>query len=58
MRLESRYPYGRIAQQAQLETAYAHYKNEEQASAISAADRLLNFILTILMLTMLIILKG
>ena len=37
--LESRYPYGRIAQQAQLETAYAHYKNEEQASAISAADR-------------------
>ena len=32
--LESRYPYGRIAQQAQLETAYAHYKNDEQASAI------------------------
>ena len=37
--LEARYPYGRIAQQAQLETAYAHYKNEEPASAITAADR-------------------
>ena len=37
--LESRYPYGRIAQQAQLELAYAHYKNEEPASAIAAADR-------------------
>jgi outer membrane protein assembly factor BamD len=37
--LEARYPYGRYAQQAQLETAYAHYKNQEQASAIAAADR-------------------
>lgn len=37
--LETRYPYGRIAQQAQLELAYAHYKNEEPASAIAAADR-------------------
>jgi len=37
--LEARYPYGRIAQQAQLETAYAHYKNEEPASAIAAMDR-------------------
>lgn len=37
--LEARYPYGRIAQQAQLETAYAHYKNEEPASAIAATDR-------------------
>lgn len=37
--LESRYPYGRIAQQAQLEIAYAHYKNDEPASAIAAADR-------------------
>lgn len=37
--LEARYPYGRIAQQAQLETAYAHYKNEEPASAIAAAER-------------------
>ena len=37
--LEARYPYGRIAQQAQLEIAYAHYKNEEPASAIAASDR-------------------
>ncbi|MCB1935099.1 MAG: outer membrane protein assembly factor BamD [Nitrosomonas sp.] len=37
--LEARYPYGRYAQQAQLETAYAHYKDQEQASAIAAADR-------------------
>jgi outer membrane protein assembly factor BamD len=37
--LEARYPYGRIAQQAQLETAYAYYKNDEPASAITAADR-------------------
>lgn len=37
--LEARFPYGRYAQQAQLETAYAHYKEQEQASAIAAADR-------------------
>ncbi len=37
--LEARYPYGRIAQQAQLETAYAYYKNEEMALAITASDR-------------------
>ena len=37
--LEARYPYGRYAQQAQLEIAYAHYKDNEKASAIAAADR-------------------
>ncbi|SOD42260.1 outer membrane protein assembly factor BamD [Nitrosovibrio sp. Nv4] len=37
--LEARYPYGRYAQQAQLEIAYAHYKDSEPASAIAAADR-------------------
>ncbi len=37
--LEARYPYGRYSQQAQLETAYAYYKDQEQASAIAAADR-------------------
>jgi outer membrane protein assembly factor BamD len=37
--LEARYPYGRYAQQAQLEIAYAYYKDSEQASAIAAADR-------------------
>lgn len=38
-KLEARYPYGRYAQQAQLETAYAHYKAEEPAAAIAAAER-------------------
>lgn len=37
--LEARYPYGPYAQQAQLETAYAHYKNDEPAAAIAAAER-------------------
>jgi outer membrane protein assembly factor BamD len=38
-KLEARYPYGRYAQQAQLEVAYAHWKDNERASAIAAADR-------------------
>src|SRR5712664_902181 len=38
-KLEARYPYGRYAQQAQLEVAYAHYKDSERACAIAAADR-------------------
>jgi len=38
-KLEARYPYGRYAQQAQLEVAYAYYKQGERASAIAAADR-------------------
>ena len=38
-RLEARYPYGRYAQQAQLETAYAYYKSGEPEQAIAAADR-------------------
>jgi len=37
--LEARYPYGRYAQQAQLETIYAYYKDNEPASAVAAADR-------------------
>jgi outer membrane protein assembly factor BamD len=37
--LEARYPYGRYAQQAQLEIAYAHWKDSERASAIAAVDR-------------------
>ncbi|MCH9638513.1 MAG: outer membrane protein assembly factor BamD [Betaproteobacteria bacterium] len=40
--LEARYPYGRFAQQAQLETAYAYYKDQEPASALAAADRFIN----------------
>ncbi len=38
-KLESRYPYGRYAQQAQLEIAYAYHKQQEPASAIAACDR-------------------
>ena len=37
--LQSRYPYGRYAQQALLEMAYAYYRQNEPESAISAADR-------------------
>ena len=37
--LEARYPYGRYAQQAQLEVAYAYFKDREPASAIAAAER-------------------
>jgi outer membrane protein assembly factor BamD len=38
-KLESRYPYGRFAQQAQLEIAYAYYKDNEPAQAVTAAER-------------------
>ena len=38
-KLEARFPYGRYAQQAQLEVAYAYYKDAEPAQAVRAADR-------------------
>ena len=38
-KLESRYPYGRFAQQAQMEIAYAYWKSGELPSAIAACDR-------------------
>jgi outer membrane protein assembly factor BamD len=38
-KLEARYPYGRFAQQAQIEIAYVHWKAGDRASAIAAADR-------------------
>ena len=37
--LQSRYPYGRYAQQAQLETAYAYYKDGEPDQALTTIDR-------------------
>ncbi len=37
--LQSRYPYGRYAQQAQMEVAYAYYKQSEPAPALAALDR-------------------
>ncbi|WP_163367157.1 outer membrane protein assembly factor BamD, partial [Escherichia coli] len=35
-KLESRYPFGQYAQQAQIETAYANYKDGETAAALAA----------------------
>ncbi len=37
--LESRFPFGKYATQAQIDVAYAYYKFEEPDSAITAADR-------------------
>ncbi|WP_226408939.1 outer membrane protein assembly factor BamD [Dechloromonas denitrificans] len=38
-KLEARYPYGRYAQQAQLELGYVYWKGNEPASALAACDR-------------------
>lgn len=38
-KLEARYPFGQFAQQALLESAYAHYKYDNPEEAIAAADR-------------------
>lgn len=37
--LESRYPFGTYAEQAQLEIIYAHYNSYEREAAVEAADR-------------------
>ncbi len=37
--LEAKFPFGRFAQQAQIEVAYAYYKQGETAQAISALDK-------------------
>ena len=38
-KLEARYPFGPRSQQAQLDIAYAYYKNGEPGSAVAAANR-------------------
>ena len=38
-KLESRYPFGRWAEQAQLQIAFSHYRNNERVLAIAALDR-------------------
>ncbi|MBU6304965.1 MAG: outer membrane protein assembly factor BamD [Betaproteobacteria bacterium] len=38
-KLESRYPFGRHAQQAQIDTAFVHWKEGENALALAAIDR-------------------
>ncbi|MCB1858665.1 MAG: outer membrane protein assembly factor BamD [Gammaproteobacteria bacterium] len=37
--LESRYPFGQYAMQAQIDVAYAYYKDGQPDAAIAAADR-------------------
>ena len=37
--LEAQFPFGRFAQQAQIEIAYAYYKQGETAQAVSALDK-------------------
>jgi outer membrane protein assembly factor BamD len=39
--LEARYPFGLYAQQAQIEVAYAYYRQQETAQALAAVDRFL-----------------
>lgn len=38
-KLESRYPFGRYAQQAQIDTAYAYWKDNELGLALATLDR-------------------
>jgi outer membrane protein assembly factor BamD len=38
-KLEARYPFGTFAQQAQMEVAYAHYRQGDQALALAAVER-------------------
>lgn len=38
-KLESRYPFGTYAQQAQMEIAYAHYRQADQPQALAAVER-------------------
>ncbi len=38
-KLESGYPFGTYAQQAQMEIAYAYYKSNDQAQALAAVER-------------------
>lgn len=38
-RLESNYPFGTYAAQAQMQIAYAQYKNQDQAEALASVER-------------------
>ena len=40
-KLEARFPFGRYAQQAQMEITYTYYKEGESAQAVTAAERFL-----------------
>ena len=41
-RLESRFPFGRYAEQAQAELIYSYYRNFEFEAAVSSAERFIN----------------
>lgn len=41
-KLEARYPFGKYSSQAQLDIAFAYYKNDEPDSAIAAADHFIS----------------
>ncbi len=41
-KLEARYPFGKYAQQSQLNIAYAYYRFSEPESALAALDRFIN----------------
>jgi outer membrane protein assembly factor BamD len=41
--LQARYPYGRYAQQAQMEIAYTYYKQGESEAALGAIDRFMKY---------------
>ena len=38
-KLESRYPFGKFAQQAQMDIAYAYYRQNYQAQCLAAVER-------------------
>jgi len=40
-KLEARFPFGRYAQQAQMEITYTYYKENDSAQAVTAAERFL-----------------
>lgn len=40
--LQSRYPFGAVSTQAQLNIAYTYYRDDEPESALAAADRFIN----------------
>lgn len=40
-KLEARYPFGKLAEQARLDTAWAHYKDNERGLSLAAIDRFL-----------------
>ena len=42
--LESRYPFGRFAIQAQIEVAYAYYQYDEPDSAVASLERFIKFL--------------